>query len=84
LKYNDVLEQLLLSSNEALIDVFNTVSFQSLFDYNATIFFISDLEKCDEECFESIHGLLEKNKCGQRTAIKKGVPRRQDSYVVIQ
>jgi hypothetical protein len=83
LKYNEVLNELVLIDYD--FPTFSSsvaATVESILDYNDTIHELQDLDDClDEERIEFINGMLAKNKCGRRTATKKGVPRRQDSFM---
>jgi hypothetical protein len=85
LKYNEVLNELVLIEYDFLTfssTFVDTETVESILDYNDTIHELPDLDEClDEERIEFINGMLAKNKCGRRTATKKGVPRRQDSFM---
>jgi Leucine Rich repeat len=84
LKYNEVINILDNSGDQMMISFFDTATVKSILDYNDTIYMLPKPAKdhdYDEEWIEYIDELLTKNLFGQRTAIKKGVPRRQDSFM---
>jgi hypothetical protein len=88
LKYNEVLNELVLIGYGIpmrLSSFVDTATVESIFDYNNTIHVFPNLAMAGfgegEERIEFIDGMLTKNKCGHRTAIKKGVPRRQDIFL---
>jgi hypothetical protein len=87
LKYNEVLKELELNyldddDTSPILYFPDHASVQSMLDYNDTIHLLPDYAMDEEdERFEFINGLFKQNRCIQRTAIKKGVSRRQDSYM---